>query len=65
MSEKLTVLLKPCSSGTCPALYRDEQNRIFIQGNKLGTTARQDIEVGTYEEVVEISEELLVYLRTL
>ncbi|MEM6837874.1 MAG: hypothetical protein AAF609_13575 [Cyanobacteria bacterium P01_C01_bin.120] len=65
MSEQLEVLIKPCGSGTCPAIYRDEQNRLFIQGNKLGVSARQGIDVGNHEEVVEISGDLLEYLRTL
>lgn len=65
MSEKLELLIKPCGSGTCPAIYRDGQNRLFIQGNKLGAPARQDIDVGDHEEVVELSGDLLEYLRTL
>lgn len=65
MSEQLEVLIKPCGSGTCPAIYKDQQDRLFIQGSKLGTMARQGIEVGDHEEVVEISSDLLEYLRTL
>ncbi|NEQ47578.1 MAG: hypothetical protein F6K00_30155 [Leptolyngbya sp. SIOISBB] len=65
MSEQLELLIKPCGSGTCPAIYRDEQNRLFIQGNKLGAPARQGIDVGDHEEVVELTNELLTYLRSL
>lgn len=65
MSNQLEVLIQPCSSGTCPAIYRDEQNRLFIQGSKLGTLARKEIAIADHEEVVEISGDLLEYLRTL
>ena len=64
MSKQLQVLVKPCNSGTCPAIYKDAQGRLFIQGNKLAATVRQDIAVGDHEEVVEISTDLLDFLRT-
>ncbi|NER82105.1 MAG: hypothetical protein F6K42_21605 [Leptolyngbya sp. SIO1D8] len=65
MSNQLETLIKPCASGTCPAIYKDEQNRLYIQGSKLGTTARQEIAIADHEEVVEISGDLLEFLRTL
>lgn len=63
MSEKLTVLAKPCGDGTCPAIYKDEQGRLFLQGNKLPSTVKQGIEVADHEEVVEISPDLIDFLR--
>lgn len=65
MSTQLQLLIKPCSGGTCPAIYKDDEGRLFIQGNKLAPAPRQHIEVGEHEEVVEISTDLLDFLRTL
>jgi hypothetical protein len=65
MSNQLEVLVKPCSSGTCPAIYRDPQNRLFIQGSKLAAPARTGIAIAEHEEVVELTDELLAYLRSL
>lgn len=65
MSDQLKVLVKPCGDGTCPAIYQDEQGRVFIQGNKLSLSARQEIALGKHEEVVEISSDLIDFLRTL
>ena len=62
---KLQVLIKPCSSGTCPAIYKDDDGRLIIQGDKLAPAPRQDIAVGEHEEVVEISADLLDFLRTI
>lgn len=64
MSNSLQVLIKPCANGSCPALYQDEQGRIFIQGSKLAPDTRTSISVAEDEEVVEISPELLDYLRS-
>ena len=64
MSNSLQVLIKPCFSGSCPALYQDEQGRIFIQGSKLTADTRASISVSEDEEVVEISPDLLEYLRS-
>lgn len=61
---KLKVLMKPCSGGSCPALYQDDEGRIFIQGNKLIPSARGELAVPGHEEVVEISADLLGYLRS-
>lgn len=65
MSNQLQVLIKPCSSGTCPAIYKDEEGRLFIQGNKLAPIQKEGIAVAEHEEVVEISTDLIDYLRTL
>ena len=65
MSNQLEVLIKPCSSGTCPAIYKDKQDRLYIQGSKLTAPARGQIAIADHEEVVEISGELLEYLRSL
>ena len=64
MSNQLKVLAKPCGNGSCPTVYQDDQGRIFIQGSKLGSSARDSIAIATHEEVVEISPELLSYLRS-
>lgn len=64
MSNPLKVLVKPCAQGTCPAIYQDDQGRVFVQGNKLGASARDSVAIATHEEVVEISPELLSYLRS-
>ena len=64
MSNSLQILIKPCVSGSCPALYKDEQGRIFIQGSKLIADTRESISVSEDEEVVEISPDLLDYLRS-
>ncbi|MEM0979126.1 MAG: hypothetical protein AAGH78_02525 [Cyanobacteria bacterium P01_H01_bin.58] len=65
MSEKLEIIAKPCNSGTCPTIYKDEQGRLFIQGNQLRTAERQDIAVGDGEAIVEIDSSLLETLRAL
>ncbi|NEZ67713.1 hypothetical protein D0962_33975 [Leptolyngbyaceae cyanobacterium CCMR0082] len=65
MPEKLEIIAKPCSGGTCPTIYKDEQGRFFLQGNLLQTTDRQDVAVGDDEAVVEIDTSLLDALRTL
>ena len=64
MSNQLKVLVKPCGNGACPAIYQDDQGRIFIQGNKLDTSTRGGVAIATHEEVVEITPELLSYLRS-
>jgi hypothetical protein len=64
MSNQLKVLIKPCDGGTCPALYEDEQGRVFVQGSKLGAMSRGGIAIANHEEVVEITPDLLNFLRT-
>lgn len=60
----LRTLLKPCNNGMCPALYTDEQGRVFVQGNRLTGASRTGVAVAAHEEVVEISPELLDFLRS-
>jgi hypothetical protein len=64
VSESLKLLIKPCASGSCPALYKDDQGRVFVQGTKLATAARADIAIAGHEDVVEVSADLLSYLRS-
>lgn len=63
MSDSLKVLIKPCSSGSCPTLYQDDQGRVFVQGSKLADSARTGIAIAGHEDVVELSPELVEYLR--
>ncbi|MEO0374414.1 MAG: hypothetical protein AAF329_07215 [Cyanobacteria bacterium P01_A01_bin.17] len=65
MPNQLQVLIKPCSSGTCPAIYKDAEGRLFLQGNKLKAAVRQEVAIAEHEDVVEISPDLIDYLRTL
>lgn len=62
---KLEVLAKPCSSGTCPTVYKDEDGRLFLQGNKLAPTTKETIAIADHEDVVEISPDLIDFLKTL
>ena len=64
MSEpKLKVLMKPCDSGMCPILYQDESGRVFVQGTKLRQVDRSQIALSEDEEVVQISPDILTFLR--
>lgn len=65
MPEKLEIIAKPCSGGTCPTIYKDEQGRFYLQGAQLEATNRQDVAIGNGEAVVEIDASLLNALRTL
>ena len=65
MPQKLEIIAKPCSGGTCPTIYKDEQGQLYLQGNQLKATDRQDIAVGNGEAVVEIDASLLDALRGL
>ncbi|MGB3493584.1 MAG: hypothetical protein WBA57_12700 [Elainellaceae cyanobacterium] len=60
----LKILMRPCNSGMCPALYQDEQGRVFVQGHRLSDGDRTNLAVANHEEVVEISPELLSFLRS-
>ena len=60
----LKVLMRLCDSGTCPALFEDEAGRIFVQGNRLTTPERSDLPIPEHEEVVEISPELIAFLKS-
>ena len=60
----LKVLVRPCDSGMCPALYTDEAGRVFVQGSKLNRTEHAGLSVPQHEEVVEISPELIAFLKS-
>jgi hypothetical protein len=47
----------------CPALYSDSSGRVFVQGSKLPADGRGDLTLSSDEEVVEITPELLAYLK--
>lgn len=59
----LKILVRPCNSGMCPTLYSDSSGKIYVQGTKLTLEERGDIEIANHEEVVEITPELLGYLK--
>jgi len=63
-SHNLKVLLSLCNSGMCPALYTDDQGRVFVQGSKLASGTRTELRVPQHEEVVEIAPELIEFLRS-
>ncbi|MEO1145919.1 MAG: hypothetical protein AAFY26_10005 [Cyanobacteria bacterium J06638_22] len=47
----------------CPALFSDDEGRIFVQGSKLNRTGYTRMTVPDHEEVVEITPELIAYLK--
>ena len=59
----LTVLTRPCDQGTCPTLYSDEDGRVFVQGNRLDRANHDGLTVAAHEEVVEITPELIDFLK--
>ena len=59
----LKVLVRPCDSGMCPALYADDAGRVFVQGSRLNRSAHVGLAVADHEEVVEISPELIAFLK--
>lgn len=63
MSE-LKVLAKFCNNGPCPTLYHDNKGRLFIQGDTLPASQRNNLVVGEGEEIVELDAELLKFLRS-
>lgn len=62
--EGLKVLVRPCNSGMCPALYADESGRVFVQGSKLNPAEHAGLTVPHHEAVVEISPELIAFLKS-
>jgi len=60
----LKVLVRPCDSGMCPALYADDAGRVFVQGSKLNPTEHTGLTVPNHEAVVEISPELITFLKS-
>lgn len=59
----LKVLVRPCDSGMCPALYADDAGRVFVQGSKLNRNNHAGLTVPAHEEVVEITPELIAFLK--
>ena len=53
-----------CSGGTCPALYKDGEGRVFVHGKKLDARSKSEIAVGENEDVVEITKELIAFLTS-
>lgn len=64
-SNTLKIVYKPCSGGTCPTVYNDEEGRIFLQGNKVNPEQTEGVAIAPHEGVVELDPSLLEYLRTL
>ena len=62
-SQKLSTLFVPCNSGMCPALYSDEQGRMFVQGSRLSGAARDGVALADNEDVVELTPELIAFIR--
>lgn len=60
----LTILIRPCDQGDCPTLYSDTDGRIFVQGNKLDSANHADMTVPDHEGVVEITPELIEFLKS-
>ena len=60
----LKVLVRPCDSGMCPALYADDVGRMFVQGSKLNRDNHAGLTVPAHEEVVEITPELIAFLTS-
>jgi hypothetical protein len=47
----------------CPALYSDSSGKVFVQGSKLSSGARDELTVPGHEEIVEITPEILAFIR--
>lgn len=60
----LKVLVSPCNSGMCPALYADDSGRVFVQGNKLNRAEHTGLTISENEEVVELTSELITFLKS-
>jgi hypothetical protein len=58
----INLLVKPCNSGMCPALYNDEQGRVYVQGTRL--TENSQVAVADHEAIVEITPELIQFIRS-
>jgi hypothetical protein len=52
-----------CGGGYCPAIYKDATGRIFIQGAKAKSELRDGVAVADHEEVVELTPELINFLK--
>ncbi|HHP7246042.1 MAG TPA: hypothetical protein ACFE0H_15280 [Elainellaceae cyanobacterium] len=62
--QSLKVLVRPCDSGMCPALYADETGRIFVQGKRLNQKESSGLTIPDHEAVVEIPPELIAFLKS-
>ena len=62
-SNQLSTLFLPCNSGMCPAIYADEHGRLFVQGSRLAGPARNGLTLGDHEDVVEVTPELIAFIR--
>lgn len=62
--KNLKILVHPCNSGMCPALYQDEQGRVFVQGSKLPRATSAEMGIPDHEAIVEITPELIDFLRS-
>ena len=62
-SQQLTVLISLCNSGMCPALYLDSTGKVFVQGTKLSSESRDELTVPGHEEIVEITPEILAFIK--
>jgi len=52
-----------CGGGSCPAIYKDDNGRIFVQGSKIDHELRSQVAVPEHEELVELPRELLNILK--
>jgi hypothetical protein len=61
------TLLGPgmCGDGSCPAIYRDNSGRIFVQGTKVEALLKKLVFVPEHEEIVELPSELIALLKQL
>jgi hypothetical protein len=61
------TLLGPgqCGDGSCPAIYRDNAGRIFVQGTKIEALLKTQVVVPEHEEIVELPSELIALLKQL
>lgn len=65
LANKLTLLGTggACGDGTCPAVYKDDTGRIFIQGSKVESNLRNQVNIPDHEDIVELSPALLSILN--
>ena len=48
-----------CAGGKCPAIYRSEDGRIFVQGNSAPEDVSRAVNVPKGEALIEVPESLL------
>lgn len=58
---KITILTKwvGCKNGSCPTVYKDELGRIFIQGFTVKNEDKENFEIPSNEDIIEIPKEFL------